>query len=50
MGNDLEILGPGKCRFILWLVAHGRCWTAVRLAHETFQIQPNAHIVIKIKR
>jgi hypothetical protein len=23
---------PPKCRFFLWLAAHKRCWTAVRLA------------------
>ena len=25
---------PGKCKFFMWLVAHGRCWTADRLARK----------------
>jgi hypothetical protein len=24
----------GKCKFFMWLVAHGRCWTANRLAKK----------------
>ena len=27
---------PGKCRFFMWLVAHGRCWMADRLARRGF--------------
>ena len=25
---------PGKCKFLMWLAAHDRCWTADRLARK----------------
>jgi hypothetical protein len=34
MGTDLEKLGPGKCKFLMWLIAHHRCWTANRFARK----------------
>jgi hypothetical protein len=30
----LEILGPGKCRFFMWLVVRDRCWAADHLARR----------------
>jgi hypothetical protein len=32
---------PGKCKFFMWLVAHGRCWTADRLARKGL---PHPHL------
>jgi len=28
---------PGKCKFIIWLVLHGRCWTAERRKRHNLQ-------------
>jgi hypothetical protein len=32
--ENLAKLGPGKCRFFMWLVAHKNCWTADILARK----------------
>lgn len=29
-----KTLAPKRCQFVLWLIAHNRCWTADRLVHQ----------------
>jgi hypothetical protein len=40
---------PRKCKFCLWLVAHGRCWTAEQHPHRCFlcdQEETSNHLLV----